>query len=108
MKTLVLTLAFVLASLAGPAKSPDRVSMTLRNNMATSIPLVIPGVMNPNLSPFSNSGVTVAVGQKFYFYPKGKKFMGKKELLFEATPELDGKRIIVNELIKERMAELTD
>jgi len=55
--------------------------MTFHNGSLKSIPLQIPGVMNPNLSPLSDSGVTLEVGQKVFYFPNGKK--GKKELLFE-------------------------
>ena len=43
------------------------ISFTLRNETAQSIPLIIPGVMNPNLSPFSNSGVRLKIGQQINF-----------------------------------------
>ncbi|MFY8214091.1 MAG: hypothetical protein ACOVKJ_06505 [Flavobacterium sp.] len=44
--------------------------MTFHNGSFSSIPLVIPGVMNPNLSPLSNSGISLDVGQKFIFFPE--------------------------------------
>jgi hypothetical protein len=47
-------------------------SFTLRNNSAKSIPLLIPDVMNPNLSPFSNSGVDLKMGQEILFKEKGR------------------------------------
>ncbi|WP_462251775.1 hypothetical protein [Ekhidna sp.] len=50
----------------------QRVNFTLRNTSSRSIPLVIPDVMNPNLSPLSNSGVSLKMGQKIY-YKKGLK-----------------------------------
>ena len=40
------------------------VTFTLHNSSLQSIPLRIPGVMNPNLSPRSNSGVTLSYGQE--------------------------------------------
>lgn len=49
------------------------ITFTLRNSSAKSIPLVIPNVMNPNLSPFSNSGVNLKLGQKIYYKKNGKK-----------------------------------
>lgn len=49
-----------------------RVNFTLQNSSMKSIPLVIPDVMNPNLSPLSNSGVSLKIGQKIY-YKKGLK-----------------------------------
>lgn len=48
------------------------VSFTLRNETLKSIPLIIPGVMNPNLSPQSNSGVRLKMGQEI-IYRKGLK-----------------------------------
>lgn len=77
------------------------IPFTLRNNSATSIPLRIPGVMNPNLSPFSNSGVDLAVGQEIFFYHKKKKY-----LLLTVSETMDGDTLIVNKLIKERKVEL--
>lgn len=60
------------------------IPMTFRNGSIHSIPLVIPGVMNPNLSPMSNSGVSLEVGQKVYFFPNGKK--SDKKILFIVEP----------------------
>jgi hypothetical protein len=53
--------------------SVQSITFTLRNSSAKSIPLVIPNVMNPNLSPFSNSGVNLKIGQKIYYKKNGKK-----------------------------------
>ena len=86
---LVLILAFQLQN--------SSVSFTLRNNSAESIPLVIPGVMNPNLSPFSNSGVELKVGQKIFFKHKKKRY-----LLFTVSEDLENQKLIVNRLIKEQ------
>lgn len=77
------------------------VPFSLLNRTGKSIPLSIPGVMNPNLSPFSRSGVDLEVGQKVYFYHKRKKY-----LLFEVTEDYRDQDIIVNQVIKERKAEL--
>jgi len=49
------------------------VEFTLSNSSNTSIPLIIPTVMNPNLSPNSKSAVTLKLGQEVYFKAKGKK-----------------------------------
>ena len=56
-------------SLPAPEENPEDlyISFTLRNETAQSIPLIIPGVMNPNLSPFSNSGVRLKIGQQINF-----------------------------------------
>ena len=63
MKKFFLTAALALTFVG----STWAVPFTLRNNSLKSIPLKIPGVMNPNLSPMSNSGVDLAEGQKVYF-----------------------------------------
>ena len=71
LKDVSLTLEFV-------EKKPDTynpenapiVNFTLHNSSLRSIPLIIPNVMNPNLSPMSNSGVALKIGQKIY-YRKG-------------------------------------
>ncbi|MGA9238949.1 hypothetical protein [Robiginitalea sp.] len=52
------------------ASSTETISFTLHNSSMKSIPLIIPGVMKPNLSPMSNSGVSLEIGQKIY-YKKG-------------------------------------
>ena len=56
-------------SLPAPEENPEdlHIGFTLRNETAQSIPLIIPGVMNPNLSPFSNSGVRLKIGQQINF-----------------------------------------
>jgi predicted cation transporter len=93
---------FLLLGFAATALSAqDYVSFTLRNQTLKSIPLKIPGVMNPNLSPMSNSGVSLKVGQKIYFFNKRKKY-----LLLEVSKEEAGQTIIVNELIRRRKKEL--
>ena len=79
----------------------DYTSFTLRNNSAKSIPLNIPSVMNPNLSPFSNRGVSLKIGQEIFFYENKKK-----QLLLTVTSDLEGDTLIVNELIKQRREEL--
>ena len=58
----------------------QNIPMTFHNGSFKSIPLSIPGVMNPNLSPKSNSSISLDVGQKVYFFPNGKK--KNRELLF--------------------------
>ena len=56
-------------SLPAPQENPEDIyiNFTLRNETAQSIPLLIPGVMNPNLSPYSNSGVRLKIGQQINF-----------------------------------------
>ena len=75
--------------------------MTFHNGSLKSIPLNIPGVMNPNLSPISDSGVTLEVGQKVFYFPNGKK--GKKELLFEVDNTFLKDTILqIDEMIKQK------
>ena len=75
--------------------------MTFHNGSFVSIYLNIPGVMNPNLSPKSNSGVSFDVGQVVYFFPKGKN--GKKEILFIVSPTWKEDTILqIDEIIKIR------
>lgn len=73
------------------------ISFTLRNSSAKSIPLQIPGVMNPNLSPFSNSGVSLEIGQEVIYKTKGRKWT----ILKVSDAIKDGDVIDVAKLIKE-------
>ena len=77
------------------------VQVYLLNKSVKSIPLIIPGVMNPNLSPKSKSGVVLKVGQKIYFRDQGKRHQ-----LLTITEEDNNKRIEVSSLIKVRKKEL--
>lgn len=96
--------AFLLLGTAIPAWA---VPFKLLNNSLRAITLEIPGVMNPNLSPMSSSGVDLAVGQKVFFFAKGKKgTLKKRYLLLEVTDDLAGKALAIDELIKTRKAEL--
>ena len=67
------------------------VTFTLHNSSTSSIPLIIPSVMNPNLSPFSNSGVKLKLGQKIYYKKNGRK----KVLLVVDDSIRDGAKIDV-------------
>jgi hypothetical protein len=82
----------------------DRTSIrfTLKNNSAQSIPLIIPNVMNPNLSPFSSSGVELVIGQKIFFKEKGKKYL---LLIVDAKIATDA-QINVDALLIERKKDL--
>lgn len=44
------------------------VPFTLKNSSLTSVGLEIPGIMNPNLSPLSVSGIDLKVDQEIYFF----------------------------------------
>jgi hypothetical protein len=91
MKKVILTLSILFAVLPYVYGVP----VTLRNNSLKSIPLIIPGVMNPNLSPLSNSGADLPEGQKIYALIDGEEV----EIL-TITPELKNQKIIINKLIK--------
>lgn len=97
MKKLLLSLALTLFVSLGLFAVP----FTLHNSSLKSIPLRIPGVMNPNLSPVSDSGVDLAVGQEIFFYHKKKKY-----LLLTVTESLRDQRLVVDELIRDRKREL--
>lgn len=57
--------------------------------------------MNPNLNPKSNSGVSLDVGQKVYFFPNGKK--KSKELLFTVAATWKRDTILqIDKIIKVR------
>lgn len=73
------------------------VNFTQQNTSAKSIPLIIPTVMNPNLSPFSNSGVGLKYGQEVFLNKKGKK-----EKILTVGPQIkEGDVIDVAKLIKD-------
>jgi hypothetical protein len=82
-------------SAEGPAPEPC-VSFTLANRGLRAIPLRIPGVMNPNLSPMSNSGVCLEPGQRIYLQREGKD-----RLLLEVTADLADSVLVVNRLLRE-------
>ena len=87
--------------------SAQNISMTFHNGSFKSIPLIIPGVMNPNLSPKSNSGVSLNVGQKVYFFPNGKK--KNRELLFIVDTTWKKDTILqIDEIIEKRKIELRE
>lgn len=83
-------------------KKGEYISFTLRNNTPKSIPLIIPSVMNPNLSPFSNSGVDLQIGQEILFRENGKKYT----LLRVDEKIQTGEKLDVAMLIKQRKTEL--
>ena len=78
------------------------ISFTLRNETAQSIPLIIPGVMNPNLSPFSNSGVRLKLGQQINFRQGLKTYT-----LLTVSPDTEeGAVLEIGALLKEKKIEL--
>ncbi|WP_157963290.1 hypothetical protein [Algoriphagus litoralis] len=73
------------------------VNFTFHNSSLRSIPLIIPNVMNPNLSPLSNSGVSLKWGQEIY-YRKGNE----KILILTIDESIqNGDKIDVSKLIKD-------
>jgi hypothetical protein len=78
------------------SKETESISFTLNNSSLKSIPLIIPNVMNPNLSPLSNSGVDLKIGQEIFFKNRGKKIL----LLRVSDKIKEGEIIDVNQLIK--------
>ena len=102
MKNILLIL---LVSLSFANAKAQNIPMTFHNGSFTTIPLIIPGVMNPNLSPKSNSGVSLDVGQKVYFFPNGKK--KNRELLFIVASNWKKDTILqIDKIIKQRKSEL--
>lgn len=84
------------------SKGDVYITFTMRNSSAKSIPLMIPGVMNPNLSPFSNSGVSLKIGQKVYF-----KHNGRKEVLLTVDETIEnGQKLDMAAVVKSRKSEL--
>jgi hypothetical protein len=91
-------------SLPDPEENPEDlyISFTMRNETAQSIPLIIPGVMNPNLSPFSNSGVRLKIGQQINFRQGRKTYT-----LLTVSPDIEeGAFLEIGALLKERKIEL--
>ncbi|MEN9952397.1 MAG: hypothetical protein RLZZ520_665 [Bacteroidota bacterium] len=79
----------------------QNIPMTFHNGSFFPIYLSIPGVMNPNLVPKSNSGVSLDAGQVVYFFPNGKN--GKKEILFTVNSSWKRDTILqIDEIIKVR------
>jgi hypothetical protein len=93
---------FILSNLFFLANgNAQAIPMTFHNGSLKSIPLQIPSVMNPNLSPLSDSGVDLEVGQKVFYFPNGKK--GKKDLLFEVTSGWKKDTILqIHEMIRKK------
>ena len=80
----------------------ESISFKLINSSNESIPLLIPSVMNPNLSPNSESGVTLKIGQNIYFRNSGKKY-----LLISVDKSIkEGEKIDVPQLLLERKKDL--
>lgn len=81
---------------------PEYISFTLENTTSKSIPLIIPNVMNPNLSPYSESGVKLQIGQKILFRQNGKKHV----LLIVDKTIKDNSILNIAELLAKRKREI--
>lgn len=90
------------SAVSGGTETREYISFTLANETPASIPLIIPGVMNPNLSPLSNSGVDLRPGQEIFF-----KHRGKRQLLLTVDDSIEeGSTIEVGKLLRQRKSEL--
>ena len=97
MRLLLLLVSLLSISTSLYATDANKVSFTLKNTTTQSIPLIIPNVMNPNLSPFSESGVTLSIGQEILF-----RYKGKRRVLLVVTKENQGLTLDVATLLKEK------
>ncbi|MFT4737569.1 MAG: hypothetical protein ACI8QD_001852 [Cyclobacteriaceae bacterium] len=93
---------FISSFLAALFLVADAVPLTLINTRLKSIYLEIPGVMNPNLSPLSLSGVNLAVGQEIYTIYQKKRI----QLLSIDTTYYANQEVNIHELIKENKKQL--
>lgn len=80
----------------------QRISFKLINPSNESIPLIIPNVMNPNLSPNSSSGVDLEVGQELLFRNGLKRYT----LLVVDEDIQEGEEVDVYALLQQRKKEL--
>jgi len=101
-KKVPLKVSFMEKEVVKTASTKKYINFTLSNTSAKSIPLIIPNVMNPNLSPFSDSGVGLAVGQEVFF-----KQNGKRRLLLKVDDTIkEGDKIDVVKLLQSRQKSL--
>ena len=104
MKALVFPF-FILLIQSTSSLFAQSIHFTFHNGSLKSIPLVIPSVMNPNLNPLSNSGVSLNVGQKVYFYPSGTS--KKRALLFTVDDSFQQDQVLeIDAMIEKRKKEL--
>jgi hypothetical protein len=104
MKTALLPFLIILIQSASSVYAQS-INFTFHNGSLKSIPLVIPTVMNPNLNPLSNSGVSLKIGQKVFFYPYWTS--KKRELLFVVDETCQQNQVFeIDELIAKRKKEL--
>lgn len=84
------------------SNSNQLISFTLINPSDKSIPLIIPNVMNPNLSPNSSSGVDLKIGQELLFRNGLKRYT----LLTVDENIKEGQEVDVYEILQQRKKEL--
>lgn len=87
-------------ALAPPPQAAEgkTIAFVLSNPSLSSIPLEIPGVMNPNLSPKSESGVALQPGQPIYWTPR----KGARTLIYRVPENLmPGTMLDVSDLLEE-------
>ncbi len=84
------------------ATDPEYIDFVLENKSFNPIPLIIPTVMNPNLSPMSKSEVSLKKGQEILFKEKGKRYV----LLVVDDRIYPGLVLDVARVLKERRKEL--
>jgi len=102
---IIFLLLFITTLISGNTCFAQNIPMTFHNGSIFPIYLSIPGVMNPNLVPKSNSAVSLDAGQIVYFFPKGKK--GKKEVLFTVGPTWKNDTILqIDKIIRLRKKSL--
>jgi len=105
MKKVIFLSVFSFVSVVSNEVKAQNIPMTFHNGSFKSISLIIPGVMNPNLNPKSNSGMGLDVGQKVYFFPDGKK--KKKEVLFTVGATWKNDTILeIDQIVETRIKEL--
>jgi len=104
----LLTISLLFLSSCGVSKSSaplpnaETISFSLTNDSGESIPLLIPGVMNPSLSPFSRSGVSLKVGQNVLF-----RYKGKSRILLVVDSSIQDNAVIeVSQLLEQKKMEL--
>ena len=101
----IFLLFFVITVISVNNNYAQNIPMKFHNGSFVSIYLNIPSVMNPNLSPKSNSGVSLDAGQEVYFFPNGKR--GKKEVLFVIGPTWKKDTILeIDEIVRLRKKSL--
>ncbi len=101
-KTTLVQLQFASQAPAPSAQDETYITFTLSNNSLRAIPLIIPGVMNPNLSPLSGSGVRLKLGQSIYF-----RYKGEEVLLLVVNKDIkEGQKVNIAKLINKKKQDI--